>query len=757
MYEIATRPLPGRRVCHVLNVAICNGGRHGDVGETRFRARGTKTVGGILRQGNLLSAAFGAAFIGIVSAVFAISFAAIIYTGPLAPFFDRGIALTLMGSVVLAVTGAFVLSYRGSIMQPQDVPAILLSGAVATLVGQQGLGGETLFATTAMLIAAASLATGVVGLLAGQLRLANLARYIPYPVLAGFLAATGLLLLLGGIGVATGLAPEPHNLALFFEPGVPIKWVPVCIAGAAMVAATRVFASTLTLPVALIAVTCVFFAIIAALGLSQEEARANGLLLGPFAEGGFLTTVNPDIVGDADWGAVLSQLPVILTIVAVSMLGTTLNASGLELELGRDLDINAELRGAGFGNALSALLGGLPGYHLLGETMLAARLGLVGPLAGISSAIGCLIVLVFGGGILSAMPTGLFATVIAFLGIDLLYTWLWSERRNLSGWDYAIVVLIPLIAVSVSFLSAIAVGLVVALCFFVIAYARLDVIRSATSIVVRRSYVERPDAELERLAEIGNRAQVIELSGYLFFASANVLRQKVADMIGPDVGWLVVDFNHVSGIDISTWHMLQRIAADCAQQEVQLLLSGTDVLETGKGGQLNAPHYKTLDLALEHIEDALLADAEKGSDTQPNPFEEVLALAPAAQFERYVTAVTVQAGEVVMARGSEGQDVYVLQSGQLQVELPNEAGTSAVVAQIRPGSVVGEMAYYTGSGRSANIVASTPATLLRLDMAQMGSLEQELPAVAAAFHKLIARHTAMRLQRTTNFLRNLGM
>ena len=141
---------------------------------------------------------FGFFFISLVSAVFAISFAAIIYKGNWPPFLDRGIGLTLLGSCVIAAMGAFTLSYRGSILAPQDVPAILLSAAAATLIAAGELSGEVLFATIACLSASASLATGLAGLAFGHFKLAYIARFVPFPVLAGFLAATGLLLFLGG-------------------------------------------------------------------------------------------------------------------------------------------------------------------------------------------------------------------------------------------------------------------------------------------------------------------------------------------------------------------------------------------------------------------------------------------------------------------------------------------------------------------------------------------------------------------------------
>lgn len=71
--------------------------------------------------------------IGLTAVVFSISFTAIIYTGDLVPFLSRGIGLTLAGAAVMAVVGAFTLSYPGTIVQPQDVTALILSIAAASI------------------------------------------------------------------------------------------------------------------------------------------------------------------------------------------------------------------------------------------------------------------------------------------------------------------------------------------------------------------------------------------------------------------------------------------------------------------------------------------------------------------------------------------------------------------------------------------------------------------------------------------------
>ncbi|NIA69866.1 SLC26A/SulP transporter family protein [Pelagibius litoralis] len=713
----------------------------------------------------LVRTTFGAFFIALVSAVFAISFAAIIYTGELAQYLDRGIGLTLLGSFVIAVTGAFTLSFRGSILAPQDVPAILLAGAAATFVAAGELSGEELFATIACLIVVASLATGAAGLLIGQMKLAYIARFVPYPVLAGFLAATGLLLLIGGIGVAVGSSVNAGGWAVYVMPDTLFKWLPALVAAVTIVIATRVFRGHITLPLALIATAVGYYILFWVFGLSMAEAREKGLLLGPFQDGGFLLGIDPALLIQADWLAIMSQAPVILTIIATAMIGKTLNASGLELAFRRDFDISREVKGAGIANMISACVGGLPGYHSLSESILANRLGLVGPIAGISSGVGCALVLLLGAGMMSALPVGLFAAVIAFLGLDLLYTWLWEERRRLGMRDYAIVVLIPIIAVTYGFLTAIAVGLLAACAFFVIAYAKLDLIRSHSNLAGRRSCVERPDTELRILAEAGLQARIVELSGFLFFGSSNVLRQRmqtVMDGDGPQVRWLVIDFKHVTGVDVSTLRVLQRLVSDCAQREVHLTLASlTTPVESELReclGPQDVGFFSSLDEALVHLEDTLLAQTEADDlASEESILNRMEALFTENTLDGYAEQMTLDAGAVVVESGAFSNDIYLLRSGQLKVVVSRSDGQTAVVAQIRPGFVVGEMAYYSGRSRSADIIADAPSELLRIDMDRMETLERDQPEIASVFHKLIARDLARRLNRTTTLLRDLGV
>lgn len=688
-------------------------------------------------------------FTALAAAAFAISFATILYRGELAVFLDQGIGLTLLGTVVISLVGAFTLSFRGSILGPQDVPAILVASGAAGIVAKYTVPPEALFATVACLVAVTSITTGVLGMAIGRLRLAHVTRYFPYPVLAGFLATTGLLLLRGGLELTLG-DTYGGQISEFFLPENIARWLIALVLALFICIATRVMSGSFVLPVALLVSLLGLYAFYAALGFDLVILSAEGLLLGPFQSGGFYGSIEPSFVLQADWSIIFASAPLVLTAALSALIGMTLNASGLELELKRDFDLNKEAQGAGLANILTGLVGGIPGYHFVGQTLLANRLGLQGALAGLSAAGGCALLFLFGGALLNILPVAFFAAVIAYLGLDLLYSWLWVERKRLGRLDYAIVVLIPLSAVTFGFLSAIALGLLLCSAFFIIAYSRLNIVRTERDLSMRRSRVERPASELIILDRARDSAKILELSNFIFFGTSHALRAKVQSLLSAEenLRWLVLDFTGVIGFDVSAQHILKRIQNDCAQADVTLLLSSLD------SGQMSTAGFEqaiTLDACIADIEDTLLneaAAAGRGTSAETD----LSLFLKRAELKGFTATKTFQSGDTVIAEASKSRDIYVLLKGRLRVVAAGRDGNEVFLATILPGAAVGEMAYYTASKRSAAIIAEAISDLICLSSDHIDELEQDNPRLAAQFHRLVAQNLALRLTRSNGHL-----
>jgi CRP-like cAMP-binding protein len=119
------------------------------------------------------------------------------------------------------------------------------------------------------------------------------------------------------------------------------------------------------------------------------------------------------------------------------------------------------------------------------------------------------------------------------------------------------------------------------------------------------------------------------------------------------------------------------------------------------------------------------------------PLFDDLSPSEAALLGLFVQRESAEAGQVVVRQGDEGEALYLIESGQVEVRARDEAGEEILIAKLGPGHYFGEIALVSGGPRNADVVALTPLTLLRLDRSGYELLTQ-----AAATEEL--RHTAQR-------------
>jgi len=131
----------------------------------------------------------------------------------------------------------------------------------------------------------------------------------------------------------------------------------------------------------------------------------------------------------------------------------------------------------------------------------------------------------------------------------------------------------------------------------------------------------------------------------------------------------------------------------------------------------------------------------RASDLFENQPEEVLkAVLVQGQLQEYGP------GEVVFRQGDEGDRLYIVKSGALEVlASPTDAAEPIPVAYLGPGEVLGELALLTGSPRSASARVPERAELFTVDKAVFLDLMKTLPA----FSRNLCLVLAKRLEATT--------
>jgi SulP family sulfate permease len=705
--------------------------------------------------------------IGILEVVLATSFAALVFFGDAAIHLPSVIGLNLFAGIAVLTILAVRSSLPGVVGSVQDTTAAILALISASIIaGMPGAYHET-FLTILAATMVATFLTGVFLLVLGRLHLGNLVRFIPYPVIGGFLAGTGWLLFKGGVGILADRSLTLQSLHRFVRPDPLLKWVPGVVFAIVLYILVRRVRHFLVIPGAVVLGVAIFYVVLLFTDHTLLIAKIHGWVLGPFPFGENLWDPSTlRVFTKADWATVLKELPKIVTIPLVAVLALLLNASGIELARREDADLNRELRWAGLSNVLASGLAGIPGFHALSLTALAQRTGSTSRLVGIVAAAVCGAVLAFGAEMISLFPRVVLGGLVVFLGIAFLYEWVVDARSTLPRRDYVVVLLILLAVATLGFLQGIGLGLILAIVLFVVDYSRTDAVKNELTGSRYRSNVDRDPRHMEVLRKEGDRIHIIRLQGIVFFGTANTvlerIRRRIEDPDAVPVRFLIVDFQRVRGLDSSAALAFVKIHQLTEIGGASLVLCGlTDSvrtqLEHGGFADIDTVHVlPDLDHAAQWCEDRVLEEA--GVSAAPAaPLDRLLrdglgVNVDLARLAPYMEPMDVAEGQEVIRQGEPSEDMLFLESGSLTAVITLPGGQSMRLRTMAPGVVVGEMGLYLESHRTASVVSESASRLHRLSRRSLDEMQVRDPELAAALHRAFARLLAQRLRDTTQAL-----
>lgn len=704
--------------------------------------------------------------VGAILTFFNVSLTALICQGVLKPHLAAGVSMVLSGTVVLVLATSVLSSLTSAISVPQEIPIGILAILAADIAAHlNSAPTDHVFATVLGAIVLSTLVTGVLFWLLGRFQLGALVRFIPYPVIGGFLAGTGWLLVVGALRVMTDVAPGVELL----DPADLVHWLPGLAIGMLILLALRRRSHFLLMPGLIGGGIALFYLVTSLLGNSPATAMASGWLLGPLPSGQLWDPAAVLAIKDAHWSVVFQHhLLSLAAIPLISTVGLLLNASALELALGRDADLNQELRAGGVSNLLAALVGSPSGFVAVAETTLGQRLGADSRLLGYVIAAFTMLTLLFGASIVAYIPRVVAGSVLSFMGLAFLVEWLYDSWFRVSRMDYVMIWVIMLAIGLVGFLEGVTIGVLVAAILFVFNYSRIDALRHMYTRHHYPSPVTRPPAEDELLEAYGSQIVMAELHGYLFFGTAHRLfshlRTRLEARGLQQIQFVLLDFRLVTGMDSSVMTSFRRLVRHLAQADVQLVVSGmAPVMEAAwardvvnNGQTIDVPIFPTLDLALIWCENQVLATLDTPA-SQPTPgFVDYLldALPESTPDERLqrrkVLSACIEerhyaAGDVIIRAGERPAGLFYLIEGEVDVRGSSPDGQPLTLRHMRPGTIIGEISLYTAGTASADVVADQPATLSLISHAAVAALERTAPDVAIALHRTLAHDLSKKL------------
>lgn len=712
---------------------------------------------------------------GIFAVIYSVSFATLIFSGNLSQYLPTGLGLTLFTSTVVSAIVAWFSANPATIAGPQQTTAAIL-GLVASTIATTMSGAnstEAILLTVIGAIVFNAIATGICFAILGHFRLGELIRFVPYPVVGGFLAGSGWLLVQGGFRIVTGISLEFSNLTKLANSEQLINWIPALIFAVLLFTLLKRYSHFLIVPGMVVAGIATFYLVLLFTHTSVAEASQKGLLLGPFPEGGMwdASTLTLSAVTGANWRIIFGLIPNFATLWFIEAITLLLNISGIEVVSQRDINLDRELKIAGAATLVSACGGGIGGFHHLSQSGLVHRLGARSRLAGLLVALLCATMLMLGASILSFCPRQVIGGLLIFNGLSALFTWVYSAWFKFPLVDYCLILLIIFFMTAFGFLEGVTVGIIAAVILFAISSSRIAVTKHTFSGANRHSQVRRPPNEERLLRQKGEQIHILELQGLIFFGTARKLLDRIRERLEnpdlPTIHFLVLDFRQVSGLDSSGVMSFAKLKQIVKQKQISLLLtnlSSQNVKQLEQGGCLEPEDpvcqlFPDLDRGLEWCESQILETAKLRRRRFLPLALQLKILIPdlenAAQLMNYLELVQIKQGEFLLHKGDPADGFYFLESGQVSVVVGLSNGQTKRFATYDSGTILGEIGFYRKEPRTASIVADQNSRLYYLSAQAFERMENEDPKLAATIHKFIVNLLAERLQQRSEELQNL--
>ena len=651
----------------------------------------------------------------------------------------------------------------------------MLSALLVELLAGHGLAPAHIIA---LLVLTALLAAGL-QLLYGVIGGGRLIKFIPYPVVTGYLSGVGLLIALGQLPKFFGF---PHHYSLLQGLLSPACWNWRCLLVGLVTMALMLGGPRLTrkLPApifGLLGGICTYF-MLAAFSPALRHVDGNALLIGPIRMSGSFFT---GITGRAHALATISPADIRLVLLSALTLSVLLSIDTLKTCVGLETltrnrhNADRVLVGQGLGNLASVLVGGMPGSGAMGPSLVNVTSGGRSYRAGVIEGVLVIASLLFLSPLIAWIP---FA---ALAGILLIVAWRMFDWHALhllcsqSGrQDFAVIAAVVLISAMTDLMVAAGVGVALAILLFIRDHLRGSVIRWKRYLNQVSSKTRRLDTELAILAQHGDQGVFCELQGDLFFGTTDQLyTQLEADLRSKK--YLLFDMRHVQSMDYTAAHLFDLMHAQLAERGGQLIFSGMpsavidgrdfqrylaelDMLKEHEGVMIS----ETLDGALEWIEEQILAEPGVKGEA-----ERRLELPDFALFHGFeadiltqlagcMRELSVAPGESIIRHGEQGDELFLVRRGSVRILQPLEGGQHHHLATIGQGNFFGELSFLDHGIRRSDVEAKSATELYILSRTSLDAQASRIdPTVSTQLFAHLAFAIAERLRQTDSDLQEL--
>ncbi|MBT3301507.1 MAG: SulP family inorganic anion transporter [Bacteroidetes bacterium] len=506
-----------------------------------------------MRLSNLKGDIFGGLTAGIVALPLALAFG--VQSG-------LGASAGLYGAIVLGLIASILGGTKTQISGPTGPMTILSATVVALAISKYG---DIEHAWGIIILT--FLLAGAFQIIFGILKIGKYVKYIPYPVLSGFMSGIGVIIIIFQVFPLLGLTSPvrimdvvkelPQALSITNNTSVLLALGTVLIIYL-FPRITKVVPSTL---VALLIITLVSV-------LFSLETPAIGTM----------PTGLPSIKISALGGINLSDLSLILipaiTLAGLGTIDTLLTSVVADNITRTKHKSNQELIGQGIGNMLASLFGGIPGAGATMRTVVNIKSGGHSKLSGVIHALLLLLIVLGLAKYVAFIPLAALAGILITVGISIIDLKGLKSIFLIPKSDALVLITVLFLTVFVDLLQAVGIGMVIASVIFM--RKASDMVEHNTSLDKVDKYDREIAWEDESNLDLNKWKNVYikRFDGPIFFGVAAKILDRI-NKIPTDAKVIIFRMKQVPFIDQTGLHALEEVIKEMQKMGIVVVFTMT--------------------------------------------------------------------------------------------------------------------------------------------------------------------------------------
>ena len=517
---------------------------------------------------NIKGDIFGGITAGIVALPLALAFGIQAFSGINHPeAASIGAYAGLVGATLLGFFAALFGGTHSQISGPTGpmtvITATLVSGAFASSSGS--------LSSVLVSMALAALFCGLFQILFGLIKLGKYVRYIPYPVLSGFMSGIGVIIILQQLYPLLGQSGSGSmiNLLVGLPGAAGNTSLTALLLGLGTVAIIYLF------PLVTKKVPSTLVALLVMTGISLLVDMEGVPTIGRIPSGlplPFFANSQVSLAG-LDWGTILkaSIIPG-LTLAGLGSIDTLLTSVVADNITKTKHNSNRELIGQGIGNAVAGLFCGLPGAGATMRTVVNVKSGGRTQLSGMVHALLLLAILLGLGSLVQYVPLSVLAGILITVGWGIIDFKGFKDLPKIPRADAVVLIAVFLITVFVDLLTAVGIGMVIACVLFM--KRASDLVEGGYSSQEMTGFdKESPwDDEHGMPDTVAHRIYIQRLNGPIFFGTINKFKE-VMQTVPQEARIVIIRMRLVSFMDQSGLYAMEEAIKDLQSRGVQVLMT----------------------------------------------------------------------------------------------------------------------------------------------------------------------------------------